>query len=589
MRPATLLLSCLILSIASAATAAKPSSLEAGWAALEIGDLDAAEAAFEEAREARKTQEQGTAGLLHVAMARADVQAMDALLDGLKPTRAGEALLLAAGGAALMQPSHDALPWAEAACALDEPAWPEDTRELCSMAPLLRAAPERSRCVAGCAEGLVLPFSYAGSQPVAMASINGGEPVALLVDTGASSSLLTQEAATALGLSKREDTSLHIMATGGLISSWKDLVTLELGGARVEDVEVVVADLPIAGLAGILSPQAAFPGQRLELDFTTHELRVTPPSDQPLSGVALPYRQHGGRPYLELVLSDRPMRPVVIDSGAARTHIDEAWEALEPSLERGETAHAEGAGGARSAIIATSGVLEASAGELPLPLADPSLYTPQSTGAPGLKNHGLLGADAWMGRTLILEPSSGLMAISDPPALPGWQVGEQASFVVIADGEPLGRFTERVVARDVASVTLEVTMQGALERVFTLRTPDAWTSRGAWMITRPVLEAWELDAEGEQVALDDGGKSSWAALFRGFRTVPSVQPPGMFFGHHDIAGQSLSCTRLELPAVVGETPATFSMLECPASPWRTAELQVQAEDGTVLWSMRRVE
>jgi hypothetical protein len=85
------------------------------------------------------------------------------------------------------------------------------------------------------------------------------------------------------------------------------------------------------------------------------------------------------------------------------------------------------------------------------------------------------------------------------------------------------------------------------------------------------------------------GKGYWATLFRGFRTVPSDQPPGMFFGHHDIVGEALTCTRLELPAVVGEAPASFSMLECPASPWRVAELRVATEDGTVLWGMRRVE
>jgi hypothetical protein len=589
MRPTPLLLSCLLLSTASTTAAAEPGSLEAGWVALEVGDLEAAQVAFDAAMGSRRTRSEARAGLLHMAVARADEVAMGRLLEGLRPTRVPEALLLAAGSAALALPTGDALPWAEAACDLPEPAWPEDTRELCSMAPLLRAAPERSRCVVGCGEGLVLPFSYAGSQPVVVATINGGEPVALLVDTGASSCLLTEAAAEALGLEQRPDTTLQIMATGGLIPSWKDLVAMELGSALVEDVEVVVADLPIAGLAGILSPQAAFPGQRLELDFAHHELRVSPTDDQPLAGVELPYRQHGGRPYLELTLSGRPTRPVVIDSGAARTHIDEAWEALAPSLERGETAHAEGAGGARSAIIPATGVLEASAGALPLPLTDPSLYTPQSTGAPGLKNHGLLGADAWMGRTLTLDPSSGRMALSDPPTLPGWRADEQASFVVTADGAELGRFTERVVARDDASVTLEVTIRGGQERTFTLRTPDAWSSRGAWMLTRPVLEAWEQGAEGERLDLADGGKGYWATLFRSFRTLPSDQPPVLVFGHHDVAGQSLSCTRLELPAVVGETPASFSMLECPASPWRTAELEVTADDDTVLWGMRRVE
>ena len=69
-------------------------------------------------------------------------------------------------------------------------------------------------------------------------------------------------------------------------------------------------------------------------------------------------------------------------------------------------------------------------------------------GAPGVKNHGLLGADLWMGRVLTLEGSRRRMAMSDPPALPGWEIGDQAGFEVLVDGVELGRFTERVVARD---------------------------------------------------------------------------------------------------------------------------------------------
>lgn len=236
------------------------------------------------------------------------------------------------------------------------------------MAPLLRAAPERSQCTSGCDQDLVLPFSYAGSQPVVMASVDGSKPVPMLVDTGASGSLLTEQAALALGLAKREDTALQIAATGGMIPSWRDLVTLELGGFRIEDVDIVVADLPIAGLAGVLSPQSAWPRHVVVMDFSKHELRVSPAVGQALEGVSLPYRQHEERPYVELRSVDRPLRPVVIDTGAAHTLLDQAWEQLGSPLARGETTYAEGAGGARSEVVHTDGLLEATAGELALPL-----------------------------------------------------------------------------------------------------------------------------------------------------------------------------------------------------------------------------
>ena len=586
---------CLLLVlIGPEASAGPPEDLDVGREALATGDLEAAEAAFKTASKRRKSRDAATAGLLSIAVARADDDAVRLLLRGLSPRKASEELILAAGAGelALLQPSGQALAWTEASCALEARQWPDDVDALCTMAPLLRAAPERSRCTAGCEQPLVLPFSYAGSQPVVLASVNGGPPVPLLVDTGASSSLLTEGAARDLGLARREDTALQIGATGGMIPSWRDLVSLQLGEARLEDVVVVVADLPIAGLAGILSPQAAWPGHVVELDFVRHELRVAPAGGQALAGVTLPYRQHGERPYVELRAADRPLRSVVIDTGAAHTQIDASWEQLGAPLKRGEAGHAEGAGGARAEIIPTEGLLEASAGPLPLPLRDPTLYTPHGTEAPGVRNHGLIGADVWMGRVLSIDRSGRRLALTDPPTLPAWRPGDEATFSVSIDGTAAGHFTERVMARDEQSVTLEVSMEAVGEAPqadrFALRTPDTWPSRGSWMLTRAALEAWTVDEAGEKTPIADGLTSHWLPLFRSFGTVASDSPPKLVFGPHRVGDRDLSCTRLELPAAAGGVPAIFSMIECPADPWRVVELGlVAADDGRSLWQVRR--
>jgi len=589
MRTSSLLLSILAFSLASPAALASPQDeLETGWSLLRTGDLRGAQAAFGVAARTRKTRQEALAGALAVALARGDDVAMAALLEGLDPTRASELLVLMAGAAelALVQPTRNALAWAEAACAFDGPQWPDDVVELCSWAPLLRDTDGLVRAASD--QDLMLPFSYAGAQPVVLVSINGSEPVPLLVDTGASTSLLTEQAATDLGLQRREDTAMQVSATGGLIDSWRGLVQFELGGALVHDVPVIVADLPITGIAGILSPQTLWPDRVVELDFSQHQLRVSA-GDAGLEGVLLPWRQHGMRPYLELVTEDRPMRPVVIDSGAAKTHLDQAWEQLGAPLERGETTRTEGAGGARAEVVATTGVLEASAGDLSLPLPAPNLYTPHHNSTPGVWNYGLLGAEAWMGRVISLDRAGRRLALTDPPVLPPWEVGDHATFDVIRGGEVVGGFTERVVARDATSVTLEISHTLDEPFTFMLRTPEGWPSRGAWMFTRPVLEAWTVDDAGERAPLEDGGQSAWMALFEPFRTVPSEEPPGLFFGSHEVAGETMSCTRLELPAQVGETPAAFSMLECPASPWRVAEIRVQGADGVTAWGFRRVD
>lgn len=587
-------LSLLLLLVAAAAPAAPPDHLKIGWDALAVGDLEGAEAAFTDATRRRKSRSDATAGLLSVALTRADDEAMQTLLKGLTPSHASELLILAAGSAerSLVPASGDALAWAEAACEIEAPQWPDEVRDLCTTAPLLRVAPQQSRCTAGCEGTVVLPFSYAGSQPVVLVAVNGSAPVPLLVDTGASSSLLTEEAASALGLNKREDTALMITATGGMIPSWRDLVVLELGEARIEDVEVLVADLPIAGLAGILSPQATWPGNVVEMDFVRHELRASPASGQELAGVLLPYRQHEERPYIELRTADRPARPVVIDTGAGNTQVAEAWEQLGAPLERGDTSFAEGAGGARSEVIQTTGLLEATAGALPLPLQNPTLYTPHPSDAPTVANFGLLGADAWMGRTLSIDRSGGRLAMTDPPTLPPWQIDDAASFSVSLDGAPAGRFTERVVARDEQTITLEVTISGVEDSddgdLFTVRTLDSWPSRGNWMLTRPVVEAWVTTDAGVEPLDGNSVVTRWLPLFKPFGTVSSDKPPLLVFGPHQVGDQELSCTRLELPADAGGEPATFTMIECPTLPWRVVELGlVRAADGLVLWQVRQ--
>lgn len=594
-RLAAALLAVALVGLPGGAAADTPiDDLELGRSALAVGDLVGARAAFERAARRRTSRMDGTAGLLQVALAEGDRERMTALMQGLKPKKSSEALILAAGAVEVtLRPATDgALAWAEAACALKEPRWAEDVRGLCTMAPLLRTAPAGVRCADGCEEALTLAVSYAGSQPVVMASVNGGDPVPLLVDTGASGCLLTEQAAASLGLARREDTALEISATGGFIPSWRDLVGLGLGGARMEDVEVVVADLPIAGLAGILSPQAVWPDRIVELDFVRHELRVLPSDGRPLAGVELPWRQHEGRPYIELRAGERPAAPVVIDSGASHTHLDEAWEALAPTLERLDVDQALGAGGATSELIRTEGRLEAMAGALPLALESPALYTPHSTSVPGVRNHGLLGADAWMGRVLALDPAGRRLAMTDPPTLTPWQPMAGATFEVFLDGEAAGSFTEVVVARDAEEVTLEVFVLAGDQPVdrFHIRMRDSWTARGTWMLTRPVQEAWTTGEQGVQELSPANVVPRWLPLFRSFGTSGAEMPPELVFGQHDVAGQQLSCTRLTVGAVAGDDPATLSILECPALPWRTVELRlVRSADGAELWRVRLVE
>ncbi|MBT3221771.1 MAG: clan AA aspartic protease [Proteobacteria bacterium] len=554
--------------------------LKVGEAALVIGDLEEAEEAFDRATRRRRHREAAKAGLLHIATTRGDDKAIRSLLSGHNPAKSSDDLVVFAAMAelALSSRTEDALSWAQAACKVEHPM----ARPSCAMAPLLKVAPHHSQCVSSCDGDLVLPISYAGSQPVVMASINSGPPMAFLVDTGASRSLLTHKTALKLGLEKRNDTAVQVSAIGDSYSSWMELVTIDVGESQIRDVAVLVAELPFAGIDGILSPQTLWPEHIVEMDFIRHELRVSPTSDQPLEGVLFPYHQYGERPHITLASEDFPPRPVMIDTGAANTTLDRSWAGM--TLKQSGTKYQLGAGGVQSEVTATDGVLKAMAGSLNLHFSSPRLTDTRA----GEVTHGRLGADFWMGRVLTFDRSGRRLSISDPSALTSWAPGDEASFLVSVNGESHGRFTERVLSHDDGTITLETVLEVDESHRMITTMDDSWHNRGTWMLTRPVSEAWLVNEVGERIPVADKGMSLWLPMFPSSFSSDSGKTPTMTFGNYQLGSEEVPCTQIDLPVQASGVPATLSILECPASPWRVAELQlVRSDDEKVLWEVRR--
>jgi len=107
------------------------------------------------------------------------------------------------------------------------------------------------------------------------ARINGGGPVRLVLDTGATTTVLSPGAAQRLGLRVRRDPPVLIRTAGGTVTAGTaEVAELEVGGRRAGPLQVVVHDA-VPGADGLLGMN--FLGQfHVELRAGEQALLLTP-------------------------------------------------------------------------------------------------------------------------------------------------------------------------------------------------------------------------------------------------------------------------------------------------------------------------
>jgi len=234
-------------------------AVNAAWTALSEGDFAAAGVGFKamEARPGRSGE--ARAGLLSLAQATSDYEGSRRLLEGLDPETSAPLLAVTAGEVAVsLRPQHaKAMGLVERACALrGETDLGRRAASVCSLKPLLALGRDFERCAAGCSNAVRVPLLFVGSQPVVKASVNGGEEAAFVVDTGASTSLITTQYAAKAGIQALPGTQVEEYASGGArVATSRALVSIRTQGLQIDDVPVVIADLPFEAIAGIIAPQ----------------------------------------------------------------------------------------------------------------------------------------------------------------------------------------------------------------------------------------------------------------------------------------------------------------------------------------------
>jgi clan AA aspartic protease (TIGR02281 family) len=198
-------------------------------------------------------------------------------------------------------------------------------RRLCIFACILAAAPAFARCqLARVAEW---PVKLERNRPLIEGSING-QPVGVLLDTGASKTVMTRSAADRLGLD-RVDARMSFYGLGGRTrAELAEIEEFRLAGTVQKNWPVLVIGDQSMGEVAVILGEDFFEDLDLELDFANKVVRLYQPRD--CDKAALAYWAPDTPPLkigsVRKLSVDAQVNGVpilaLIDSGASRSTLD---------------------------------------------------------------------------------------------------------------------------------------------------------------------------------------------------------------------------------------------------------------------------
>ncbi|MBW2731314.1 MAG: aspartyl protease family protein [Deltaproteobacteria bacterium] len=585
-------LGCTPRPIPGPPTAAPPTADHDAWSMLADGELEPARALFSSQYKAGDKASLG--GLIRIAHICGKTNILKELL-----TRVGSAApprtLLAAGlavtGLGVVTPTQ--LTIAKRACALRQDAKFEvRASTICSRLALRAAAQKQRHCTEGCDETTVVPMSLVGPSPVVMASVNGKPPMPFLVDSGASTSVLTKRYAASIGVAPIPSAHYRVNSPGGLISADRALASLKVGSVHLANVPFAIIDLPFGNIAGLISPHDAYGAFRTRFDFRAFTFTIAPSKkrDEPKLA-SLPLRIAEGNPHIWVAFGKRPSRPLTLDTGAVNTTLTLALAKLGDKIPlRGESRLAA-AGGKSAKSWQTTATLEARAGELQWKTVRPVLFSPvHAEDYDAFRKFGLLGMDFLMGRILEFDGPAGVIRISRESQLTKWNVGTKMVSEILGKPTKTRPVTvvEKVIAREGGNVELEVQLVGVKKpSTFRIRIRDNWHARGTWLVARPVDYLARRQGDGSwKEAPKAEVMAEWMKVFVPFKTEGKNLKVNMVTVRR--GNETMACTMMAMDAESKAGPARFRSWECPSEPWRVVKLElVKKSDGKMLWGFRQ--
>jgi hypothetical protein len=338
---------------------------------------------------------------------------------------------------------------------LAERCQPGVTSLACIDAELIAAGRTPRKCVAGCEGEVAAPIgmTHGGRIPVALLEI-GGERVPVVLDTAADLAVLSADAVSKLGLDV-DWRSTGLVTAYGERAAYPYAVAAEvgLGGARFADVPFAVLGDAKWGdeVVGVVNPLALAGSRAVTLDLADFRLILggRPGSEARPARLELARSLH--KPLVLTSVERRPARPLVIDTGAARSRLGAELRALGVPLELGPT---EDVGvtrlGAALAAPTVRGEPRARAGDLAWEFERSLLENgePSSGATWQVGGWGRIGTDVLLGRAITVDPAERTLEISKKPSFPA--MPEDARRELRFEGALTGAFTltEELVAHD---------------------------------------------------------------------------------------------------------------------------------------------
>ncbi|MCC6906391.1 MAG: aspartyl protease family protein [Phycisphaerales bacterium] len=174
------------------------------------------------------------------------------------------------------------------------------------------------------AEGVIVPLEVADNLPFVQVSVNGSEPLWFMIDTGAFTAIIDDDAAAAAGMKASMRFGTHATSAGDHFGRMDQAAfdRLTIGGATFAGFEGLVADLshleaavdhPFDGVIGIPLMYASV----WTIDYPGRQLRIAPASAElPDDEHVLPFLYSGDAPAIEIHVGEVAIQ-AEIDTGSS--------------------------------------------------------------------------------------------------------------------------------------------------------------------------------------------------------------------------------------------------------------------------------
>lgn len=374
---------------------------------------------------------------------------------------------------------------------------------LCAAAPDAPPIPHASATRAREAEAPWVAFTLTPAEQICFQAVVDGHPVAAILDTGVSTSLLSRRFVDAARMRVRGGHAA--LAIGGTVASgWVDPSSVTIAAHTVQNPRLMTAPLPPAttGQAAIdlLVGSDMIAHYALDIDYAAQRFRLLPSGSLPFAGNIAPLRIGGewSSYVTDLLVGTHHLSRMAIDTGdgSAITVTRGAWSALAEQQRPTSSTISYGVGGAAIVDLAIvpgvrSGTAPARTVEMRI---EPSGGYTATIGMNGRIGSGFLRhyrvlLDPHAGRMVLLPDSSvdtpplrstsGLILRRDddrltvlhvmrggPAEADGWQAGEQ---ICAVDGLPVSAEGTLHWPVDTAGRSVRLATCTGVTRTLTLR------------------------------------------------------------------------------------------------------------------------